>query len=344
LIFLVTLHINPLNYLFIHSFIYCPSSSSSSSSSSSFLCQLLVFLVTASTLKVNFSPYLIDIVLFGTVDSLRHKAKVRTGVLKITLFKSLENQKIWGSLEVSDDEDKKSLRQSSSLKQQEVEEKLLASRKDRKVSDERHSVRKQMALEEAERNRLEGKKEEEKHNAEEEMYATFSKLQSSSLTADDKASPLREPTSTGAHDYGGVLAKKSSASAADGTIDDDIDDVESVGEQEAEKANTSNGSDMQNEYGDFDGATDMTALETEDGDLKYIPPPRSVNSDSNDGSKVNIINFTPRVFPTPMRESTQANEEDWVAKNRKHLKKHGTLGQNIPKGRCSERICIAIPP
>lgn len=44
------------------------------------------------------------------------------------------------------------------------------------------------------------------------------------------------------------------------------------------------------------------------------------------------ISFTPRVFPTPMRESKQAEEQDWIAKNRKHLKKHGQLGKNITKG------------
>ncbi|CAE7665025.1 DNAAF4, partial [Symbiodinium microadriaticum] len=33
-----------------------------------------------------------------------------------------------------------------------------------------------------------------------------------------------------------------------------------------------------------------------------------------------------------MRESKQAEEQDWIAKNRKHLKKHGQLGQNLTKG------------
>lgn len=50
------------------------------------------------------------------------------------------------------------------------------------------------------------------------------------------------------------------------------------------------------------------------------------------------VQFTPRVFPTPMRESKIAEEDDWIAKNRRHLKKHGVLGNSASKGMffCSE--------
>ena len=51
------------------------------------------------------------------------------------------------------------------------------------------------------------------------------------------------------------------------------------------------------------------------------------------------VQFTPRVFPTPMRESKIAEEDDWIAKNRRHLKKHGVLGGNASRG---ETICQII--
>ena len=292
--------------------------------------------MTTSTLKVNFSPFLIDVVLSGTVDSLRHKAKVRNGVLKITLFKASDNQVIWGSLEVANKEERDVLRQSSSLKQREIEEKLLEQRKDRKVADERHSVRKQMALEEAERNRLEGKKDEEKCIAEEEVYATFSKLQPSSVTSDGminkndipvnkKCNPMADPITK-------CIQNVDEKSKTDDLLANahDISTVDSVHVQAC--------------YNDYDP---VSIPLTEDSELKYIPPPRSSNwdSDSRDVSSSTVnINFTPRVFPTPMRESTQANEEDWIAKNRKHLKKHGTLGKNIPKGMHAPRIFIMTTP
>ena len=37
------------------------------------------------------------------------------------------------------------------------------------------------------------------------------------------------------------------------------------------------------------------------------------------------MKFTPRIFPTPMRESKINEEEDWIAKNRSHLRKNPQL-------------------
>ncbi len=54
------------------------------------------------------------------------------------------------------------------------------------------------------------------------------------------------------------------------------------------------------------------------------------------------ISFTPRVFPTPMRESKAAEEEDWVAKNRKHLKRHGVLGKNNQGGSKGESTIVPV--
>lgn len=51
-----------------------------------------------------------------------------------------------------------------------------------------------------------------------------------------------------------------------------------------------------------------------------MPPPRA--------SLKSEIQFTPRVFPTPSRESKAAEEEDWLLKNRKHLKKHKGLNHS----------------
>lgn len=73
---------------------------------------------------------------------------------------------------------------------------------------------------------------------------------------------------------------------------------------------------------------DMTTPMAEDTTQQYnvmdsvvevveLPPPRS--------STQLDINFSPRVFPTPMRESQAADEENWLIKNRKHLRKHQGL-------------------
>ncbi|POM60818.1 hypothetical protein PHPALM_30275, partial [Phytophthora palmivora] len=50
-----------------------------------------------------------------------------------------------------------------------------------------------------------------------------------------------------------------------------------------------------------------------------LPPPRQCTQAE--------IRFTPRVFPTPSRESKAAEEEDWLLKNRKHINKHQGLNR-----------------
>mmetsp|Transcript_25929 Transcript_25929/g.48681 ORF Transcript_25929/g.48681 Transcript_25929/m.48681 type:complete len:182 (+) Transcript_25929:562-1107(+) len=179
-----------------------------------------------------------------------------------------------------------------------------------------------MALEESERNRLEGKKEEEKQNAEDEMYATFSKLH--------EPSPLANFESIGNHRF-----------PTSNVFENEMDDIDD--NRETEEVSSDGLENSQISVGSQSGDCHMSATPEidEDSDLKYIPPPRVVGT-CVDGSSAKVnINFTPRVFPTPMRESTQANEEDWIAKNRKHLKKHGTLGRNMPKGELRSRPIIS---
>lgn len=51
--------------------------------------------------------------------------------------------------------------------------------------------------------------------------------------------------------------------------------------------------------------------------FRGVPPPRQALQSE--------IQFTPRVFPTPSRESKAAEEEDWLVKNRQHLSRHKGL-------------------
>ena len=49
-------------------------------------------------------------------------------------------------------------------------------------------------------------------------------------------------------------------------------------------------------------------------ELDFIPDPRAA-------AKVTFT-YTPRLFPTPLRESKRTEEGDWISKNRAHLKTH----------------------
>ena len=139
--------------------------------------------VTATTLKVNFSPYLLDLLLKSEVDSVKHKATVKSGVLVITLLKVVAET--WGglTLDVSDKSALNEIKKSAIEKQNEKEGLLQSERKDRRIDDEKHALRKQMKLDEGERSLLENLKQEEKDAAEEAMYKTFADMEKKSQEA-----------------------------------------------------------------------------------------------------------------------------------------------------------------
>lgn len=141
--------------------------------------------VTSSTLKVNFSPYIVDILLFSTIDPLKHKATVKDGSLHVTIYKAAVSKGLWGELEIKT-EDKlvaTKLREESRSAQDALEVELEVKRRDRRTDDERFSLKKQMGLEEDERNNLDNLKQEEKRSAEVEVYATFARMHHSSAKA-----------------------------------------------------------------------------------------------------------------------------------------------------------------
>lgn len=52
---------------------------------------------TENILKVNYAPFLIDILLHGTIDPNHHRASVKDGVLDIKLYKQIRG--VWGQIE-----------------------------------------------------------------------------------------------------------------------------------------------------------------------------------------------------------------------------------------------------
>lgn len=282
----------------------------------SYLMYLMLFIIVSGrTLKVNFNPYILDLLLYQEVDSLKHRATVKDGILQITLFKKLES--IWGIVELEEDTQTSKLIKEEAIKsKQELDGELVKQRTDRKLTEEKHALRQQMALDETHRNRLETIKQEEKAEAEKEVYETFAKL-----TASQADENLAKPQSQIKQELDiNPLSQKDNIFDK---IIQDFDKEEEEEEEERRKEKMLNRQKME----------ETLEIEDSSNEIKYVPPPRSTNDIPDSKYK---INFTPRYFPTPMRESKAAEEEDWIAKNRRHLKNHGVLGKHVTGNDVSE--------
>jgi len=334
--------------------------------------------VTSTTLKVNYSPYLLDLVLHSSVDAVKHKATVKEGVLHVTLLKAAPGA-TWGEL-VSNITDKKELaaaREAAMAGHTQLQDTLKEARHDRRIDDERHALRKQMALEETERSLLEGLKAEEKTDAEERVYKEFADMErKNALAAASKDAPavqaskpkkekekekekdrrdnkpasvlggsqgldndnslfahLHETPKTTTFAPPGPSAAVTGAGnsavndifrASDlmdmNAIDDflakeGIDEVDDEGEGEG-KYSMNDIDEEEEEEEEEEPVRRSPALtaklareaqlqqqqqvDDNDIDIKYVPPPRSTGY--NEKTRVEV-SYTPRVFPTPMRES-----------------------------------------
>ena len=303
----------------------------------------LLIPVTVSTLKVNYAPYIIDVVLRNEIDSLKHKAAVKDGILIITIFK--KNHGTWATLEAEGDKNTLiEIKKESSLNQLKIEEDLSAKRSEKKITDERHAVRKQMALDESERNKLENLKSEEKKEAEKAVYETFARLDYEEAKKTlkkahtvsfspqiESTTPLYEANSRANVEK--AVVKKSIFDDVDHLLcEDDIDDDEDYANKHSKKKPVVSVPAVTQEIlsSKIIGSNNAN-YEEEEEEVRFVPPPRSVGLSHSSDAKVNI-SFTPRVFPTPMRESKASEEEDWIAKNRRHLKKNGIISKQMPGG------------
>jgi len=176
-----------------------------------------------------------------------------------------------------------------------------------------------MALEEDERQLLDDLKAEEKHSAEEEVYKALAVVEQTgpqSRTNNRKTSqktnksPLEAPRRPSQDDPGDPddstmmreMLEESTEAAADAMLRQ-MDEEEEAAEAKKD-----------DEY----ELVEIPVVEEEDNlDENYMPEPREKG--------VVKFNFTPRIFPTPMRESKQGEEEDWIAKNRTHLRRNPNL-------------------
>merc|ERR1719506_562577 len=71
----------------------------------------------------------------------------------------------------------------------------------------------------------------------------------------------------------------------------------------------------------YDPSAEIVSESESDEELSYIPAPRA------SATVKATIKYTPRLFPTPMRESSNTQEQNWVAQNRSNLASHPYFGK-----------------
>ena len=147
--------------------------------------------------------------------------------------------------------------------------------------------------------------------AEEEVYATFARMEA------DRAERrgARAPASAGTKRAEPALAetKRAEPAAASAApppppqppISSDIFDPSDVELCDEEVVGVPGG--------------DPAAPVDETDDAPAMPAPRT------EGTNKVVFGFTPRIFPTPARESKAEEENEWITKNRAHLRKNKAL-------------------
>ncbi|KAG7397054.1 hypothetical protein PHYBOEH_001332 [Phytophthora boehmeriae] len=310
--------------------------------------------------KVNASPYVLLLDLRDAVDdaSAVVKSIPASNVLRISLQKKTEG--LWKQLQYQDTKQALRERRDASMERKRASETALSQkRKERKHQEEKDTLRAQMAVDDTNRQILTDLKAEEKEREEWSLYESFRELQvqkqekaqqqekkklqqfkndQSSFSTEDKSyleredSSLLDKKSKKKVTFAATPPKDARSLVLADNREEDIIELTADGSFDISTASKQEFSDTKSHVDGIREAEGCTsaenvreeAIEVEDESTEHnvvveLPPPREcVQSE---------IHFTPRVFPTPSRESKAAEEEDWLLKNRKHINKHKGLNR-----------------
>ncbi|XP_069339671.1 dynein axonemal assembly factor 4 isoform X1 [Eulemur rufifrons] len=229
---------------------------------------------TENYLKVNFPPFLFEAFLYAPIDDASSKAKIGNDTVIFTLYK--KEAAMWETLSLTgvDKEMLQKIREKSILQAQERAKEAREAKAAARREDQKYALDAMMKIEEEERKKIEDMKESERIKATKELEA----WKECQRKAEEQKRIQREEK----------LHQKEK-------------------QMEEERKNLKHKSLPRNSSRYL--ATKGRNLEnifSEKLKEDSIPAPRSVGSIK--------INFTPRVFPTALRESQVAEEEEWLHK------------------------------
>ncbi|XP_055517234.1 dynein assembly factor 4, axonemal isoform X2 [Leucoraja erinacea] len=232
-------------------------------------------------IKVNFPPFLFEVLLFASIDESKSSAKVGNGVVIFTLYK--KESTMWEQLTTVevDKEKLREKRERAILSAQEKAQDAVKEKAVKKRENEKYSLEKMMKIEDKNREQIEELKRQEQRKATEELEKwKLQKCEEEELKR--KVELKRKEEIRIARQIAEAEQKKKKSE----------NKVQNSASQAPHKHSLKGGN-----AGD---------IFTENTKEKIIPCPRS--------SGTIQIHFTPRVFPTALRESLIAEEEEWLRK------------------------------
>ncbi|KAJ8249342.1 hypothetical protein GJAV_G00233760 [Gymnothorax javanicus] len=244
-------------------------------------------------LKVNFPPFLFEVFLFEPIDDDKSVAKIGNGVVILSLHKKKEG--IWEHLTLKNgDKDKmREIRARAMLKAQEKCEANAKAKAEKTQEEKKYALQSMMKLEDEERARIKQIKQEERERVTAEMEAWKTKQTQKA----EKEEELQTHMICDAEKE--VELQK--RIICDAERRQSTPDPTSVPRSTEHKVLVKHG--CQNK------SKQVT-----------LPAPRSCGNIK--------VKFTPRVFPTALRESRVAEEEEWL---KKQAEARRVSGEDLPE-------------
>ncbi|NXM09006.1 DAAF4 factor, partial [Tyrannus savana] len=230
-------------------------------------------------LKVSIPPFLFEVILYAPIDDTNSTAKIGNGNIFFTLYK--KEPAMWDSLtlENADKEQLQYLRENAVLKAQQKAKEETEAKKATKEEHKKYALEATMKLEEAERKRIEDLKEKERQKVTEEL-----ELWKNQQKDADKYKSIQK----------------------EGELHQEIGQLKERKNEKMTKTRIPNEGTSKPRPKPTKGCHGSCSIFSPNVKEEQLPAPRSAATIK--------VNFTPRVFPTALRESRVAEEEEWLHK------------------------------
>ncbi|KFV14400.1 Dyslexia susceptibility 1 candidate 1, partial [Tauraco erythrolophus] len=227
---------------------------------------------------VSIPPFLFEAILYAPIDDTNSTAKIQNGMIFFTLYK--KEVAMWDSLILANANKEKLqyLRENAVIKAHEKAKEETEAKKVTKQEHKKYALEATMKLEEAERKRIEDLKEKERQKVTEELEL-WKKQQKD--------------------------AEKQKRLQKEGKVHQEVEQLKEEKKQKMNKTRIPNERNSKTGVKPTKGHG-SSSIFSENLKEEQLPAPRSAATIK--------INFTSRVFPTALRESRIAEEEEWLRK------------------------------